>query len=206
MLTVSRRTILVLGSLTMAMTLTSLLLLVLEPSGRALGQIGNLRSLMVATPDGQEVPIVRDTSVPLKPEQWREIHIGFTGSGSGTAEDMDRHHRSMGLQGLADHFVLLNGRPTGDGHVAVGYRWKDQIAAARISAQGSTSLGSAVKVAIVGDPRRSPMTEAQFESLVELVRQLQAALSIPPEHVLVEEGWHFAEEGKFRSQLLRPAY
>ena len=61
---------------------------------------------------------------------WKYIVIHHSATDSGSAASFDRSHRKRGWDGLGYHFVIGNGRGTGDGVVEVGYRWTRQVTGA----------------------------------------------------------------------------
>lgn len=204
MFTASRRTILVLASLTAAMTLTSLLLLILEPNGRGLGSL-NVTPLLVTVGNGQRVALVDATDVEVRPENWSSIEIALSYTPGGSIETISRMHRDEGLTALGDHFVITNGPPVGDGGVVSTFRWKDQSSAVRWVDGRSQSRGPTVTILVVGDTDTRRLTDAQMNTLIQLVRDLQVRLHIPPEMVSAVGQMEYLLGGNFRDRLLYAA-
>jgi len=114
-----------------------------------------------------------------------------------------------GLNGIGYHFVIGNGNGLGDGVIHVGYRWIDQLPAARPT-QSLLWEASTISICLVGNGDRRPFSDMQIRHLARLVQRLQQELAIPSERVLlaseitnssVSPGQYFAE-AQFRGQLL----
>jgi N-acetylmuramoyl-L-alanine amidase len=142
---------------------------------------------------------------------WDTIVIHHLGQPAGSPESLDRAHRKSGLSGLGYHFLIGNGNGLDDGDVHVGYRWLNQISAAKpVDVDPSHWSDGTITVCLVGNGNRRPFTDQQLEHLSHLVQRLQLELSISPQRVLLAQevgsdetspGLYFAE-AQFRSQLL----
>ena len=140
---------------------------------------------------------------------WTTIVIQHLGQPSGVVSRIERDHKMKGLNGIGYHFVIGNGNGLGDGLIHVGYRWIDQLPAARPT-QSSMWDASTISICLVGNGDRRPFTDTQMRHLTRLVQRLQQELSIPSQSVLlasdisnssVSPGQYFAE-AQFRGQLL----
>lgn len=102
--------------------------------------------------------------------KWRFITIHHSGTLEGNAEAFDRNHRNRGMGGLAYHFVVGNGRDSGDGEIEVGWRW---------IRQKETDRRRDIQICLVGNFNKQEISEAQFSSLVKLLKILTQQYSIP---------------------------
>ena len=204
-----QRTLVLLGSLIVGMTLTSGLLLALEPGRRAPLSGIELQSIET-TPQATVTPADRllDTAEPLG---WRTIIIHDTGTLNGSAKSINRAHERLGRGGLGYHFVVNNGSQKENGLIEVGFRWSKQLIGAYLEGDGAEAWHrDSIGICLVGDADRQTPTDAQVRELVWLVQQLQREFDIPADQVYVDLGAaspgpakHFPH-AEFRSQLLSP--
>lgn len=102
--------------------------------------------------------------------RWRTITLHHSGTLEGNAEAFDRNHRLRGMGGLAYHFVIGNGHGCGNGEIEVGWRWRRQK---------ETNRKADIQICAIGDFTHQEMAQAQFYSLVKLLRVLTRQYSIP---------------------------
>lgn len=125
-----------------------------------------------------------------KPAVWRTITVHHSATRQGSAKAFDRDHRRRHMGGLFYHFVIGNGTGTSDGAVEVGWRWRQQVKSNRLYD---------INVCLVGDFSLQQVSQAQIESLVNLIHALRARYSISLESVRKHEdvkGRHTACPGK----------
>lgn len=112
--------------------------------------------------------------------QWQRIVVHHSATPGGSATAFDRAHRQeRGWDMLGYHFVIGNGRGSGDGEVEVGRRWLLQRDGAHARGFNDRSVG----ICLVGDYTQGYPTEAQMRALVELTRHLQGRFGIPKERI-----------------------
>ncbi|MBP7217117.1 MAG: N-acetylmuramoyl-L-alanine amidase [Candidatus Omnitrophica bacterium] len=109
-------------------------------------------------------------SVPKKNVLWRTITLHHSGTLKGNAESFDRNHRSRNMGGLFYHFVIGNGTDSGNGEIEVGWRWRKQAYVER---------KADIQICLVGDYNRQPVSDAQYASVVKLIRVLMKRHRIP---------------------------
>lgn len=202
-----KRTIVLLGSLIVGMTLTSALLLALEPGRRAPLSGIELQSIDKSKQVADPTDRLFETTEPLA---WRSIIIHDTGTLAGSAWSINRAHERMGRGGLGYHFVINNGSEKDDGLIEVGFRWSSQLLGSYLEGEGAEDWHrDTIGICLVGDADRASMTEAQVRELVWLVRQLQQQFNVPSDRVYLDLGAesegpakHFAY-ASFHRQLLR---
>lgn len=121
--------------------------------------------------------------------RWDAIVIHHSGSPSGNARLFDRHHRRKnGWDELGYHFVIGNGRGSGDGQVEVGPRWIKQKHGAHCKTSDNYYNNHGIGICLVGDFRAAAPTKAQMESLVRLVHFLMVECRILGKNVKTHRG------------------
>jgi hypothetical protein len=176
----SRRTLIVLTILLGAMSVASVVLLVLHA---APGTTMGLAALERSSSSGPA--LIFETDPLPQRSRWKGISIWMSHSGQASTSSLHAGHKLLGLGGLASHFVIGNGKGMPDGQIAVSRRWQSQLSGYRIESGHNPLLESdMVEICLVGAPERSP-TRAQMIELVRLVRQLQKRLDIGPDQVVL---------------------
>lgn len=202
-----KRTLVVLGALIVSMTVTSGVLLALEP-----GPVSSLSEVSLTSIDQSSRQKswngLFDTATP---RHWQAIVIHDSGTATGSASTLDAQARKKGLGGLGYDFVVNNGSDRADGLIEVGYRWRQQKPGAYVvghSRQAKWCDDRAVGVCMIGNGDRGGFTQAQLHQLVSLVQRLQRRYDIPKDMVFVDIG-HGNNDGAvafprvwFREQLL----
>jgi LysM repeat protein len=139
-----------------------------------------------ATPPraGMSVAVQRaiDTA-PVAPRRWRYVIIHHSGVDTGTVAGMDRYHREQRHMenGLAYHFVIGNGNGMGDGEIAVGRRWREQLDGGHLASP--TQNKSALGICLVGNFDADKPTARQLQSLEALVQALLKRCELYPSAV-----------------------
>lgn len=181
-----QRTMTILGVLLVAMTITSSLLLVLEPSPVAPVQPVAMR---VGTDRVETLSLDEPLLDVAEPAKWQAIIIHDSSTNSGSADRLNELHESDGRGGLGYHFVIGNGTDSADGEIEAGFRW-------RLQAQGRFLAGPeagkwhrvAIGIVLVGDTDLATLTDAQRESLLHLVASIQERFGIRSDQVHVHLG------------------
>ena len=105
--------------------------------------------------------------------RWKYIIVHNSGTRQGNARIFDTYHRRVRRMqnGLAYHFVIGNGRSSGNGEIEIGPRWTRQINGGHVASDylNNISLG----ICLVGDLNRDLPTKAQLEALDELITYLR---------------------------------
>lgn len=113
--------------------------------------------------------------------RWKRIIIHHSATDRGSAESFDRVHREERKweNGLGYHFVIGNGNGMGDGEVAVGKRWLEQLDGAHIKGEKGVNLNSqSIGIALVGNFENYLPTAKQLAALKGLLNFLRAECSI----------------------------
>ena len=110
---------------------------------------------------------------PVQRSRWKFIIVHNSGTRQGNARAFDYYHRRVRRMqnGMAYHFVVGNGRSSGDGEIEIGNRWRRQINGGHVHSDylNNISLG----ICLVGDFNRDKPTRAQLEATEELIRYLR---------------------------------
>ncbi len=202
------RTIRVLGSLVVGMTLVSALLLALEPdktdtawSLSALELSGDLAQQEILGQAGDR--------------KWDYIILhdsrGIPGGDRELNAAWDREYARQGLptpRGAGYHFVVNDRQGRSDGEVEIARRWKQQIDGDFISGEQADMWNrQAIGICLMGDADNQAFSDGQIEATIKLVRMLQQAYAIPRNRVFIQTGRSsdslapFFPAAEFRSQI-----
>lgn len=109
----------------------------------------------------------------VKRGRWKYIIVHNSGTRQGNARIFDIYHRRIRhmQNGLAYHFVIGNGRSSGNGQIEVGHRWQRQINGGHVASDYLNNI--AIGICLVGDYNRDVPTPQQLVSLEELISYLQ---------------------------------
>ncbi len=122
-------------------------------------------------------------------DRWDTIVIHHSASDTGNAQLFDRYHRNVNRwDEMGYHFVIGNGRGSGDGVVEVGSRWFKQKHGAHCKTPDNHYNNHGIGICLVGDFRNVPPSDAQMASLTRLVRFLAGACGIPPQNIVTHRG------------------
>lgn len=170
-------------SLLVAMTLTSGLLLLLEPGPSAPRTAPP--TLMVRDRSAQTA--LFSTVPAVESGRWDAIVIHDSRTTSGSLATLNKLHEARGLGGLAYHFVVDNGQGGDNGQIEIGSRWQQQkIGAHSTGSQGAWRNRRAIGICLVGHGDRQGFTQPQLESLLWLTHELQRKFGISPDRVYID--------------------
>jgi N-acetyl-anhydromuramyl-L-alanine amidase AmpD len=119
----------------------------------------------------------------VRMRDWKYIVLHHSATTKGNVASFDTYHRQERKweNGLGYHFVIGNGTFSGDGEVEVGDRWKHQREGAHCGDLNNVAIG----ICLVGNFEDGQPTPKQIESLVNLVRHLQAKCQISTQNVVL---------------------
>ena len=131
------------------------------------------------SPRGTGLPRGVDLPGGLR-RNWQYIVIHHSASESGNAGQFDRYHRlQRGWNELGYHFVIGNGRGSGDGEIEVGPRWSKQKHGAHCKTPDNRFNDFGIGVCLVGNFQDGGHpSSAQMRSLVKLVAHLRKGSNI----------------------------
>lgn len=127
-------------------------------------------------------PVIASTRrLSIKARRWKYIVAHHSGIEDGNARTYDREHRRRGYEnGLAYHFVIGNGRDSGEGEIEIGTRWTRQIQGGHVRSEEYNEHG--IGICLVGNFENRSLTERQLASFTALVDWLrtEAPLGLTP--------------------------
>lgn len=132
-----------------------------------------------ANPNSKNLPAPGNASAQraidkahVAPHRWKYIVIHHSGMDEGTLKSIDRYHREERHMenGLAYHFLIGNGNGMGDGEIAVGNRWKEQLDGGHLRSEEQNKI--AIGICLIGNFDHTKPTEKQLRSLESLIRSL----------------------------------
>lgn len=205
-----QRTIRVLGSLVVGMTLISAILLYLEPSQSTPDNVLSLSALDMARDSA------RDEILGVKDDRpWKYIIIHDSRGVAGGMAKLDAawnaDYARRGLpanRGAGYHFVINDRQGKSDGAVEIAPRWTRQESGDYIPGEeGDMWNREAIGICLMGDADARPFSDDQFDATVKLVRMLQQAYGIPRDNVFIDTGRSanslapYFPTAKFRKQI-----
>ena len=131
---------------------------------------------------GQKLKIPNNTSylasveshtknIKLNRPKWKYIIAHHSATPYGNAVSYDKVDRRHGMEnGLAYHFVIGNGRDSGDGEIEIGSRWTKQLHGGHVSKWSYNDAG--IGICLVGNFEKTRPTGRQLTSFNELVGYL----------------------------------
>lgn len=203
-----KRTIRVLGSLVVGMTLVSALLLALEPDKS--DTAWSLSALDMSNASAQQEILEK---VGERPWNYIIIHDsrGIAGGERELNAAWDREYARQGLptpRGAGYHFVVNDRQGLSDGEVEIARRWKQQIDGDFVSGEQADMWNrEAIGICMMGDADNRAFSEGQIEATIKLVRVLQQAYDIPRSRVFIQTGRSadslapFFPAAEFRKQI-----
>lgn len=121
-------------------------------------------------------------------KRWQGIIVHHSATDAGNAVELNTLHKKRKDRngdhwlGLGYHFVINNGRGGTDGLVEVGFRWQKQMTGAHCRPRATTHNywnEHTIGICLVGNFERERPTQAQYDSLADLIRFLQHRYNIP---------------------------
>lgn len=195
-----KRTVRVLGSLVVGMTLVSAILLALEPDPGARVNALSLSAIDLGSDSARQEILVGPSDL-----DWNYIIIhdsrGITGGQQELDAAWDREYARQGQsvpRGAGYHFVINDRFGQSEGDIEIARRWKDQLAGDYINGEQADMWNrQAIGICIMGDADNRAFSGDQIESTVKLVRLLQEAYGISRERVYVQTGRSAGSAGAF---------
>ena len=133
-------------------------------------------------------PVVAATkSIRVDHDRWRYIVLHHSGIEDGNAKAYDAGHRRRGMEhGLAYHFVIGNGRDSGEGEIEIGPRWTKQLRGGHVRSTEVNNTG--IGICLVGNFEKRRPSARQLESAFALVDWLRDG-QVSPKHKLTVHRW-----------------
>lgn len=119
--------------------------------------------------------------------RWRYIVLHHSGIEAGNAKAYDSGHRRRGMEhGLAYHFVIGNGRDSGEGEIEIGPRWTKQLRGGHV--RNSKVNDTGIGICLVGNFEKRRPSSKQLASAFALVDWLEDGL-VNPRHKVTVHRW-----------------
>jgi len=142
---------------------------------------GAARPAAPTVPD-ELVPVLAATRpLSIEAKRWKYIVAHHSGIEDGNATSYGREHRRRGYEnGLAYHFVIGNGRDSGEGEIEIGSRWLQQVHGGHVRSEEYNEHG--IGICLVGNFEKRLIPSRQLASFISLVDWLRtdAPLGIEP--------------------------
>lgn len=118
-------------------------------------------------------PVIAATrNIRVDTNRWRYIVAHHSAVEDGNARTYGAEHTRRGYEhGLAYHFVIGNGRDSGDGQIEIGPRWVKQLRGGHVRSQEVNNTG--IGICLVGNLQNHPPTTKQLQSFIQLVDWLR---------------------------------
>jgi LysM repeat protein len=114
-------------------------------------------------------------SVRVKQGHWKYIVGHHSGIEFGNAKIYNRTHRERGMEnGLAYHFVIGNGRDSGDGQVEIGPRWEKQLRGGHVRSTEVNDAG--IGICVIGNFQERRPSAKQIAAFTALIDHLDGGL------------------------------
>ena len=142
-------------------------------------QVGQRLRVPGASDPRSLAPVIAATNrIRVETSRWRYIVAHHSAVEAGNAKTYGAEHRRRGYEyGLAYHFVIGNGRNSGDGEIEVGSRWIQQQRGGHVRNQDVNENG--IGICLVGNLENHPPTARQLASFTSLVDWLRAGKVAP---------------------------
>lgn len=206
---IDKRTIRVLGSLVVGMTLVSAILLALEPNPTNKNKAWALSAIDMTKSQAKDEILGVEGD-----REWQFIIIhdsrGQTGGLDSLNNAYKRYYAAKGTpeRDAGYHFVISDKTGQDGVGVEIANRWKDQQHGDYITGDRADYWNrQAIGICLMGDADSKPFEADQIETTIKLVRMLQEAYDIPRERVFIQTGQteysrsSYFPSGEFRKQI-----
>jgi len=125
------------------------------------------------TPSNLLAPVIAATErIRVDASRWRYIVCHHSAIEAGNAAIYGKAHEHRGMEhGLAYHFVIGNGRDSGDGEIEIGPRWQRQLRGGHV--RSTTVNDSGIGICLVGNLENHAPTRRQRQAMNELLDYLR---------------------------------
>lgn len=128
----------------------------------------------------------RELFYPDKADRpWRFIVLHHSASSAGNYDEIDREHRKLlGFDGCGYHFIIGNGRGSGDGVIEVAQRWNNQKQGVHCRNARTHEVDEyGIGICLIGDLDQQPPTPRQVAATRALVAYLSGRYDIRSDRV-----------------------
>ncbi|MEO1048991.1 MAG: peptidoglycan recognition family protein [Bacteroidota bacterium] len=131
------------------------------------------------------------------PRRWKYIVIHHSAGSYGNIEHLQQVHRDRQpndpIDAIAYHYIIGNGNGLEDGKVDSDFRKQYNIWGGHVRATNADKNFRGIGICIIGNLDEKDMTQAQFNSLVRLTKELMSKYGIRKENIL----FHGEIEGEY---------
>jgi len=146
--------------------------LVIPVAGRSPEPPASPSPALVAPSSALAPVLAASRGLRITPGRWTHLVVHHSGIEAGNAKAYDGAHRRRGMEnGLAYHFVIGNGRDSGDGQIEVGPRWTRQIYGGHVRSEFMNEHG--IGICLVGNFEKRVPGRRQLASLHALIEHLR---------------------------------
>jgi LysM repeat protein len=118
-------------------------------------------------------PVIAATNrIRVDSSRWRYIVCHHSAIEAGNAKAYGNEHRRRGMEnGLAYHFVIGNGRDSGDGEIEIGPRWTKQLRGGHVRSTKVNDGG--IGICLVGNLQNHGPSRRQRQAMNDLIAFLR---------------------------------
>ncbi len=121
------------------------------------------------------------------PERWKYIVIHHSAGSFGNIEFLQRVHRERQpydpIDAIPYHYIIGNGNGMEMGEVASDWRQHHNIWGSHVSANNKDINFRGIGICLIGNFEEHPVPEPQYQSLLQLTRQLIIRYSIELDNI-----------------------
>ena len=140
-----------------------------------------------ATPSFLAPVIAATKQIRVDRDRWRYIVLHHSAIEDGNAKIYGSAHLRRGMEhGLAYHFVIGNGRDSGEGEIEIGPRWTKQLRGGHVRSTKVNDTG--IGICLVGNFEKRRPTARQLAAAFALVDWLRAG-QVNPKHTITVHRW-----------------
>ncbi len=130
------------------------------------------------------------------PNRWEYIVIHHSAGGFGSIEHLQKIHNQRQskepINAISYHYIIGNGKGMEDGEIESDIRKRLNLWGVHVSKGNTDRNFRGIGICIIGNLEKQPMTSKQYESLLNLTRQLQKKYDIKSENI----GFHGKIKGE----------
>jgi len=176
------RTSRVIISLIASMTLGALVLMALDNHSITAGAF-SLASYTNLSP----VEKIASASLSSKVRQWDYIEVYYSGTISGSIDQLAKFSGLASSKDVNFHFLVCNGTGCQDGKIQATARWNGQTAA--VPAANWTGPSRTIRICVIADGVRALATDTQIQRTTDMAESLARDFNIPKDNISYPPSW-----------------
>ena len=175
------RTLKVLTSLVISMTIGALVLMALDSRPLSAGAF-SLSSYTNLDPIKRVMASFNATGM-----NWNRLEVFYSTTATGDLEQLAKTQNITNSQDLNFHFLVLNGTEGLDGDIQSMQKWKMQRSA--LSGKDWFGTQETIRVCVIADGETPKPTGCQVQRTSELVESLARKFNIPSQQISYPANW-----------------